>query len=265
MTLSRRTALTALPLGVLAAGALAACGPNASGGGEEDEGSALRFSWWGNPERAATTQAVIDLFVEQHPELEISAEPGDISGYFDKLATSVAAGDEPDVMTMGGAYPAEYAARDVLLDLGTVEDVLDLSAMDEVARSNGQVDGTQVAVTTGINAPGMIVNRAVLEAAGVAMPDPETWTWEDFAAAAAAVTENTPAGTYGSGSVFTHDSVDLWARQHGQILYTEDGEIGVDAATVQSFFEFSKALIDSGASPGRTSWSSSPTSAPSRP
>lgn len=249
MTLSRRTALTALPLGVLAAGSLAACGPNASGGSQE-EGAALRFSWWGNPERAATTQAVIDLFVERHPEVEISAEPGDISGYFDKLATSVAAGDEPDVMTMGGAYPAEYAARGVLLDLGTVGDVLDLSAMDEVARSNGQVDGTQVAVTTGINAPGMIVNRAVLEAAGVELPDPETWTWEDFAQAATAVSESTPAGTYGSGSVFTHDSVDLWARQHGQILYTEDGEIGVDVPTVQSFFEFSRSLIDSGASPG---------------
>lgn len=121
--------------------------------------------------------------------------------------------------------------------------------MDEVARSNGQVDGTQVAVTTGINAPGMIINRAVLEAAGVELPDPETWTWEDFAEAAAAVSENSPEGTYGSGTVFTHDSLDLWARQYGQILYTQDGKIGVDVGTVQSFFEFSKQLVDSGASP----------------
>lgn len=249
MTLSRRTALTVLPLGAFAAGSLAACGPNASGGSGGDDGP-LRFSWWGNPERATTTEAVIDLFVEKHPDVEISPEPGDISGYFDKLATSVAAGDEPDVITMGGAYPAEYAAREVLLDLGTVEDVLDLSAMDEVARSNGQVDGVQVAVTTGINAPGMIVNRAVLEAAGVELPDPETWTWDDFVAAATAVSEGSPDGTYGSGTVFSHDSIDLWARQHGQILYTEDGEIGVDAATVQSFFEFSKSLVDAGASPG---------------
>src|SRR5699024_9905205 len=61
-------------------------------------------------ERAATTEQVIDLFLEKNPEVTISAEPGDISGYFDKLATSVAAGDAPDVMTMGGAYPAEYSA-----------------------------------------------------------------------------------------------------------------------------------------------------------
>ncbi|MGP9536393.1 ABC transporter substrate-binding protein [Brachybacterium sp. AOP43-C2-M15] len=241
-TLGLLAAATALP-------SLAACGPNASPGADAED-TRLRFSWWGNPERAATTGAVIDLFVRKHPEIEIDTEPGDISGYFDKLATSVAAGDEPDVMTMGGAYPAEYAARDVLLDLGEVEDVLDLSTMDEAARTNGQVDGVQIAVTTGINAPGMIVNRAVLEAAGVELPDTETWTWDDFAEAAAAVSESSPEGTYGSGTVFSHDSIDLWARQNGQILYTEEGEIGVDAATVESFFAFSKSLVDSGASPG---------------
>ncbi|GAA1489783.1 ABC transporter substrate-binding protein [Brachybacterium sacelli] len=248
MITRRRTLTLFAAAGTLPA--LAACGPNASrdSGGEEGDGT-LRFSWWGNPERAETTRAAIDLFTRKNAEVEISGEPADISGYFDKLATSVAAGDEPDVITMGGAYPAEYAARDVLLDLGTVEDVLDLSEMDEVARSNGQVDGMQVAVTTGINAPGMIVNRAVLEAAGVELPDPETWTWEDFAEAATAVSDNSPEGTFGSGKVFTHDSLDLWARQHGQILYTQDGTIGVDAETVQSFFEFSKLLVDSGASP----------------
>ncbi|HJG91678.1 MAG TPA: extracellular solute-binding protein, partial [Brachybacterium massiliense] len=253
MITSRRTTLTALPLAALAGTALAACGPNATrGGGGDGEGddASLRFSWWGNPERAATTEEVIALFLEKHPEASVSAEPGDISGYFDKLATSVAAGDEPDVITMGGAYPAEYAARDVLLDLGTVEGALDLSVMDEGARTNGQVDGTQVAVTTGINAPGMIVNPAVLSEAGVEMPDPETWTWDDFAEVAAAVSESSADGIYGSGSVFTHDSIDLWARQHGQLLYTEDGEIGVDVETVRSFFEYSKMLIDTGASPG---------------
>lgn len=108
MIASRRTALAALSLTALASTSLAACGPNVTGGGQaEGDSSSLRFSWWGNTERAATTEQVIDLFLEKNPEVTISAEPGDISGYFDKLATSVAAGDAPDVMTMGGAYPAE--------------------------------------------------------------------------------------------------------------------------------------------------------------
>ena len=245
MPLSRRTALSALPLGALALGA-AGCNPNRSAAGDEDS---LRFTWWGNPERAETTRAVIDLFIQAHPEATVAPEPGDISGYFDRLATSVAAQDEPDVITMGGAYPAEYAARGVLLDLGTAGEELDLSTMDEGARTNGQVDGTQVAVTTGINAPGMIINRSLIEAAGVDPPDTETWTWDDYLQLAQAVSENTPEGTYGSGSVFTHDTIDLWARQHGEILYTQEGGIGVDAATVEAFFALSKELVDTGAAP----------------
>lgn len=247
MRITRRTTLSALPVGALIAGTAVACGPGStSGSGEEDS---LRFTWWGNPERAETTQAVIDLFLEQNPEVSISAEPGDISGYFDRLATSVAAGDEPDVITMGGAYPAEYAARDVLLDLGTVSEHLDLSEMDELALTNGQVDGTQIGVTTGINAPGMVVNPELITAAGLELPDVETWTWQEYLEIAAAVSENSPEGTVGSGMVLDHDSIDLWARQHGEILYTEDGQIGVTPETVEAFFEFSKELIDSGAAP----------------
>lgn len=251
MRISRRTTLSALPIGALIAGTAVGCNPNRSSGSGSGSGddSSLRFTWWGNPERAETTQAVIDLFSEQNPEISISPEPGDISGYFDRLATSVAADDAPDVITMGGAYPAEYAARDVLLDLGTVSEHLDLSEVDELALTNGQVDGTQIGVTTGINAPGMVVNPELITAAGLELPDFETWTWEDYLEIATAVSENSPEGTVGSGMVLDHDSIDLWARQHGEILYTEDGQIGVAPETVEAFFEFSKELIDSGAAP----------------
>lgn len=248
MSITRRTTLSALPLGALIVGATG-CNPGRSPGAGAQDADSLRFSWWGNPERAETTQAVIDLFLEQNPELTISTEPGDISGYFDRLATSVAAGDEPDVITMGGAYPAEYAARDVLLDLGTVSEHLDLSEMDELALTNGQVDGAQIGATTGINAPGMVVNPELLSAAGLELPDVETWTWQDYLEITTAVSESTEDGTVGSGMVLDHDSIDLWARQHGEILYTEDGQIGVSAETVEAFFEFSAELIDSGAAP----------------
>ena len=249
MRIDRRTTLTALPLGVLLTGTVTGCNPaRTSPTGSGDENS-LRFSWWGNPERAETTQAAIDLFVEQNPEISISTEPGDISGYFDRLATSVAAGDEPDVITMGGAYPAEYAARDVLLDLGTVSEHLDLSEMDELALTNGQVGGSQIGATTGINAPGMVVNPELITAAGLELPDFETWTWQEYVEIATAVSEHSEEGTFGSGMVLDHDSIDLWARQHGEILYTEDGQIGVSPETAEAFFAFSKELVDSGGAP----------------
>lgn len=209
----------------------------------------LRFAWWGNAERAATTQKVIAAFEAVNPKIKVKGEHGDFNGYFDKLATSVAAKDAPDVFTLGGAYPAEYANRGALLDLTTVKNALDLSGMDQSALSNGQVKGVQYGVSTGANSLAMVINPEVFEAADVNIPDDSTWTWDEFRRTAEVITAKTPAGTFGSASVLTHDSLDAFARQRGEALYTESGELGLTAKTVEEYFAFSLDLVESDASP----------------
>jgi len=124
--------------------------------------------------------------------------------------------------------------------------------MDAGAVQNGQVSGVQYGVTTGTNALSMIINPKVFEAAGVDLPDTATWAWDEFAATAAAVTDASPKGTYGTASTLTHDSLDLYARQRGEMLYTADGKLGLTAGTVEAFLAFSKQLTDSGAAPPAT-------------
>jgi multiple sugar transport system substrate-binding protein len=209
----------------------------------------IRFSWWGNEGRAQLTTKAIAEFEAANPDIKVKPEYGDISGYFDKLATQVAANDAPDVITMGGAYPAEYANRGALLDLSKVSGSLDLSAMDPGALENGQVQGTQYGVSTGANALAIVVNPAVFAAAGVPLPDDSTWSWDDFAKTAADITAKSPKGTYGTATVLTHDSLDAFARQRGESLYTQDGQLGLDKDTVQDYFDFSLQLSESGAAP----------------
>jgi len=209
----------------------------------------IRFSWWGNEGRAQLTTKAIAEFEAANPDIKVKPEYGDISGYFDKLATQVAANDAPDVITMGGAYPAEYANRGALLDLSEVSESLDLSAMDPGALENGQVQGTQYGVSTGANALAIVVNPAVFAAAGVPLPDDSTWSWDDFAKTAADITAKSPKGTYGTATVLTHDSLDAFARQRGESLYTQDGQLGLDKDTVQDYFDFSLKLSESGAAP----------------
>jgi multiple sugar transport system substrate-binding protein len=209
----------------------------------------IRFSWWGNEGRAQLTTKAIAEFEAANPDIKVKPEYGDISGYFDKLATQVAANDAPDVITMGGAYPAEYANRGALLDLSEASESLDLSAMDPGALENGQVQGTQYGVSTGANALAIVVNPAVFAAAGVPLPDDSTWSWDDFAKTAADITAKSPKGTYGTATVLTHDSLDAFARQRGESLYTQDGQLGLDKDTVQDYFDFSLQLSESGAAP----------------
>ncbi|MGX5714472.1 ABC transporter substrate-binding protein [Arthrobacter sp. MAHUQ-56] len=209
----------------------------------------IRFSWWGNAGRAELTNKAIAEFEAANPGIKVKPEYGDIGGYFDKLATQMAANDAPDVITMGGAYPAEYANRGALLDLSKVEGTLDLSKIDQGALENGQVKGKQYGVSTGANALAIVVNPAVFAAAGVPLPDDSSWSWDDFARIASDITAKSPQGTYGTATVLTHDSLDAFARQRGESLYTQDGQLGLAKQTVQDYFDYSLKLSESGAAP----------------
>lgn len=229
----------------------AGCGRN-SAGPTEDGRTTLRFAWWGNEKRAEATQQALRAFEAANPGITVIGESTEFSAYFDKLATGVAAGDAPDVFTLGGAYPAEYAGRGALLDLASVAGSLDLDALDQPARQNGQVRGTQYGVSTGANALAIVANPKVFAAAGLELPDDDSWTWDDYAALATQLTEKSPKGTYGTATPLTHDSLDAYARQRGESLYTEDGKLGLTEPTVAAFFDFSLRLMKQQAAPPAT-------------
>ena len=209
----------------------------------------LRFAWWGNATRAQTTQSIVDAFMAENPDIKVIAEPGEFSGYFDKLATQVAANDAPDVITLGGAYLPEYTKRKVLLDLGTVSAQFPTTDIDQGALDNGTVGGVRYGATTGVNALAVLVNPKVFADAGVPLPDDETWTWDDYAATAKQVQAASGEGIYGSAGGLTHDSLDAWARQRGEMLYTAEGKLGLTKQTLSDYFAYSKALVDAKAAP----------------
>ncbi|WP_415855714.1 ABC transporter substrate-binding protein [Sinomonas sp. G460-2] len=245
-----RTTLRAalgVALTLVLASTATACGTGSSASG--DGKTHLRFAWWGDTKRAEATSKAIAAFEAANPDIVVQGEPSDFKGYFDKLATSVAAKDAPDVFTLGGAYPAEYANRGALLDLGTIGSQLDLSHLNPSELQNGQVKGKQYGVSTGANALGVVANPAVFAAAGIPLPDDSTWTWDDYARIGAELTAKSPKGTYGIATSMTHDSLDAFARQRGQSLYTKDGALGLDATTIEAFFSDTLTMNKSSATP----------------
>src|SRR5436309_2296908 len=89
-----RTAL-ALLVAVALVAVTAACSSNNSTAPESGKVE-LRFAWWGNAARAELTNTAIKAFEAENPNITVKPEYGDIGGYFDKLATQVAANDAPD-------------------------------------------------------------------------------------------------------------------------------------------------------------------------
>jgi multiple sugar transport system substrate-binding protein len=237
---------------IIAATAAAILALSACGGGAEQKSAdgkvELRFSWWGGDKRAQLTQAAIAAFEAENPNIKIKAEFGDWSGYWDKLATQVAANDAPDIIQMDEKYITEYSTRGALLDLSKYK--IDTSKLDEAALNAGKGAKGLTGIAAGINAATILANPAVFKAAGVALPDDKTWTWDDFERIAAEVTSKSPKGTYGAAAYGTDEaSLGVWLRQNGKQLYTSDAKLGFEPSDIKGYWDFLKEMSEKKAVP----------------
>ncbi len=232
-----------------AAAAVLAMTLTGCGGGSPQTSSdgpvTLRVTWWGSDARHKVTQQLIESFEAENPDINVEGEYGDWSGYWDKLATQVASQDAPDVIQTDASYIGEYAGRGALLELKDV----DQSKFDQAVADAGKVEGKQYGITAGVNAQVVLANPSLFSASGVALPEDKTWTWDEYNELAAGITEKNGGKVYGSGPLSLDAQANLWLRQHGKSLFTEDGKLGFDEGDLEEWFEYQAKLRDSKAVP----------------
>ncbi|ACL41080.1 extracellular solute-binding protein family 1 [Pseudarthrobacter chlorophenolicus A6] len=235
-----------LPIAAAAAAVLALTLTGCGGAPQASDGPVtLRFSWWGSDTRHKMTEKLIEAFEAENPNIKVQGEYGDWSGYWDKLATQVASQDAPDIIQMDAAYLGEYAGRGALLELKDV----DLSKFDQPVADSGKVEGKQYAVTSGVNAMVVMANPALVAASGVSLPDDKTWTWDQLDSTAAAITQASGGKVYGTGQVNSDAAANLWFRQHGKSLFTNDGKLGFEESDLAEWYEYQAKMRDSKAVP----------------
>jgi multiple sugar transport system substrate-binding protein len=205
---------------------------------------------WGNDSRLRLTRQAVDAFTAANPNVQVTVENSEWGSYWEKLATTTAANDAPDLIQMDESYIAAYGARGALLDLDTAKENLDLSAMDPKVLETGNVDGTLVGAPVGVANFSVAVNPEVLKQAGVSMPDDKTWTWDDLAETSAQVTEKLGSqGVYGLDNFGTATAeMAAWSRQRGEELWPTNGP-GVSEASVTSYFDYATKLMEMKATP----------------
>ncbi|MEU7588135.1 extracellular solute-binding protein [Micromonospora sp. NPDC049230] len=226
--------------------ALTASGCGADGGEATPSGPlTLRYSWWGNADRAALMQQAIDLFQSKNPDIKITPSFQEYEAYWQKMATETAGKNAPDVFQMDFSYLREYADRHALYDLREQEGkALKLDDLLAGLKGVGEVDDGLYGVPVGGNTWGYIYNPAVFTQAGMAEPKPG-WTWNDYRTALARITQATKGKVYGGANyIGTYYNLELQLRQEGGLLYTEDGKLGFDKPRLARFFTEGKALVD---------------------
>lgn len=244
-------------LGLAAAAAVSALALSgcAVGGGSgdaalSDEDVTISFNWWGAAARDERTRAAIELFEKKYPNITVKAQSTEWGGYWDKLATTVAGGDAPDVMQFDQLYLASYAQRGALANLGELDEFLDTSALTPEVLDQGKVKDELYGVPIGVGTVGLMVNRSIFEQYGIELPDATTWTWDELNDVALQVTAASGGAVHGL-SPFGGDmpTLTLWARQHGNDVYDTDGKVILKPEVVQSYWEYALEQIESGAAP----------------
>ncbi|HWO65004.1 MAG TPA: extracellular solute-binding protein [Umezawaea sp.] len=242
--MKRFRALVTSVAALLLAVAVTSCGGAPSGGDEPESGPVtLRFSWWGNAERAGLMQRALDLFHSKNPTITVTPSFQEFEAYWQKIATETAGGNAPDVLQTDFAYLREYADRRALYDLKKQEGkTLDLGDLVDGLKGVGEIKGGLYGVPVGGNTWGFVYNPALYAQAGV--PEPKLgWTWDDYRAGAKRITEKT--GVYGSSNpIDTYYNLELQLRQEGKSLYTEEGRLGFDRARLARFLTEGKEMAD---------------------
>ncbi|WP_394553821.1 ABC transporter substrate-binding protein [Agromyces sp. MMS24-JH15] len=229
------------------AGCAGGSAPAADSGPElSDEPVTISLTWWGGDARAEQTQAAIDAFEAEYPNITVEPQYTDWNGYWDQLATSTAAGEMPDVVQMDELYLASYGARGALYDLGGLD--VDTSDIADEALATGLVDGTQYALPIGVATYSLIANADLFAQYGVDLPDDETWTWDDYADLATELTEQSGGAITGSAQIVGFDTGGLkyWVRQAGEELFDESGDVTASPETIADMWQYQLDLIAAG-------------------
>lgn len=195
---------------------LTACGSDSSDGTVN-----LTFQIWDVAQRDGM-QAMCDAYTEQHPNIHIQVQVTSWDEYWTKLEAAAISNQMPDIFWMHTNEILKYADYGKLADCS---DIVDTEHFSEISLANASgSDGNLYAVPKDKDTVGLVYNKEMFDAAGVAYPD-ETWTWDDLCEASQKIYDAT--GKYGY-MAYGDDQLGYWnfVYQKGGYILAEDNVTG---------------------------------------
>ena len=212
--------------------------------GEEIE---LRFMWWGGDARHKATLAAIDRYMELNPNVKISAEYSGYDGYYQKLATQLAAKAAPDLIQMDTPWFYDLMRQgDLFVDLYGV-DTIDKAAFDESTLGTCLRNGQLVGLPTGVTVEQwFIANGDLLDRHGI--PRDVKLDWDNLIEYGKKVHEESPDEyLLNAGETTLVPLLKLYiAQRTGESIVTDDYELMIDEAILTDAFTYLKRLYDEG-------------------
>lgn len=253
----RRTAglVSSLALALVVAG----CGGSDGGGGAEaadysaapsDLEAEITYGVW-DQNQVAAIEENIAAFNEEYPDITVNVNVTPYSEYWTKLQTQGSSKTLPDLFWMNGPNFQLYAGNGLIEPLTQVVEAGDIDPANypETLNELYTLDGVQYGVPKDFDTIGVWVNTDLLAQAGVELPSAD-WTWDDFQATAAQISQALSAqGVYGAaGGMDGQTTYYNTIYQAGGSVIDGDSS-GYDTPEAQQGIDFWTQLIASGGSP----------------
>lgn len=161
----------------------------------------VTFVIWADAVETASWDPIVAAFQKGKPDIsvEVQAVPAESwAGFFDAVSTRIAGGQVPDIMRVATEGQQLFASRglveplDALIerDQAELQDFLDdvHPNLMEWTRTLSSTDGQTYYLPHGFNTMCLWYNAELFQQAGVEEPT-DAWTWDQFLAAAEAVTQ----------------------------------------------------------------------------
>lgn len=149
----------------------------------------ISYLMWGSPQEAEAWATVVKGFEAAHPDINVTVEVADWDSYWQKLQVQVAGGTPPDVFAMDAPLYMDWQSRGVLANLQPWIDA-DPTILDGVYPVTLQAYKTADGIyglPRDFQTIVLYYNKDMFDAAGVGYPT-DAWTYDDFKAAAKALT-----------------------------------------------------------------------------
>jgi multiple sugar transport system substrate-binding protein len=202
--------------------ALAGCGSGSGGG---DAGGVTKITVWeGWTDVEGTVfKQMVDEFNRSHPKVQVTAFETNNDYALQKVLTAVRGGTPPDVAYLYGSWAPAVAKIPTVVDLTSMVNQPSVGWNDfwPGERAVATVDGKVIGMPALVDNLAIVYNKSLFEKAGIAPPS-ASWTWDDFRAAAKALTD--PAAKQTGWSYAADASEDTVWRWEA-MLWAAGGEI----------------------------------------
>ncbi len=205
--------------------------PAASCGHYTGPAATISYAIWGDTTELANQQKIVDAFMSMNPTIKVNVTVADWDTYWDKLQTSLAGGNAPDVFLMDGPLYPDYQTRNQLLDLTPLitRDGFDTSQLANLGVQDFTAsDGHLYGLPRDLSTIALFYNKKMFDAAGISYPD-ATWNWDKLAQVAGQLTKQVNGQTQWGFYTETTDMENYWS----ELVWQAGGDIvGADKKTL---------------------------------